>query len=97
IGWMGEEFGEEKEKIIGESKLQWELIETEKYEFNQQMFNYWCNMFRLRHEHKLCLKSDNLDFFFEDRIVQVFAYHRYDNAKTDHIIVIINWARQNLK
>ncbi|CAF0730720.1 unnamed protein product [Adineta steineri] len=95
--WMGEEFGEEKEKIIGESKLQWELIETEKYEFNQQMFSYWCNMLRLRHEHKLCLKSDNLDFFFEDRIVQVFAYHRYDNAKTDHIIVIINWARQNLK
>jgi 1,4-alpha-glucan branching enzyme len=51
-----------------------------------------CTMLRLRHEHKLCLKSDNLDFFYEDPPNQLFAYHRYDNDKTDHILVIINWS-----
>jgi len=53
-------------------------------------------MIRLRHEHKLCLKSDNLDFFYEDPIKQLFAYHRYDNEKTDHILVIINWSGETL-
>jgi 1,4-alpha-glucan branching enzyme len=53
-------------------------------------------MIRLRCEHKLCLKSDNLDFFYEDSTNQLFAYHRYDNDKTDHILVIINWSGNSL-
>jgi 1,4-alpha-glucan branching enzyme len=54
-------------------------------------------MIRLRHEHKFCLKSDNLDFFYEDSIKQLFAYHRYDNEQTDHILVIINWSGEIIK
>lgn len=41
IVWMGEEFGESKEKMVGEAKLQWNLIEDKKNEFNQQIFDYW--------------------------------------------------------
>lgn len=53
-------------------------------------------MIRLRHEHKYCLNSDNLDFFYEDPTKQLFAYHRYNNEKTDHILVIINWSGEIL-
>ncbi len=38
---MGEEFGEPKEKVPGEAKIQWDLIENNKYEFNHQLFDYW--------------------------------------------------------
>lgn len=38
---MGEEFGETKEKIIGEAQLQWNLIEDNKNEFNHKIFDYW--------------------------------------------------------
>lgn len=54
-------------------------------------------MIRLRHEHKLCLNSDNLDFFYEDPKKQLFAYHRYNNEQTDHILIIINWSKNALK
>ncbi len=64
---------------------------------NDFLFVCRCTMIRLRHEHKLCLKSDNLDFFYEDSIKQLFAYHRYDNEQTDHILVIINWSGEIIK
>jgi hypothetical protein len=54
-------------------------------------------MIRLRHEHKLSLKSDNLDFFYEDPTNQLFAYHRFDDNQTDHTIVIINWSGKTLE
>ncbi len=38
---MGEEYGEPKGKIIGEAKLQWDLIENKENEFNHQLFDYW--------------------------------------------------------
>jgi 1,4-alpha-glucan branching enzyme len=41
IVWMGEEFGEPKEKAVAEAKLQWDLIENTEYEFNHRVFDYW--------------------------------------------------------
>jgi hypothetical protein len=38
---MGEEYGEPKEKVVDEAKLQWELSENSEHEFNHQLFDYW--------------------------------------------------------
>jgi hypothetical protein len=38
---MGDEFGEPKEKMAAEAKLQWDLIENKENEFNHRLFDYW--------------------------------------------------------
>jgi hypothetical protein len=95
---------------VEEVRLEWQFIENSEHKFNHGMFGYWCNflclkktnliffrctMIQLRHEHKASLKSDNLEFFYENPQNPVFAYSRYNNDRTDHGIIIINWSSQS--
>ncbi|CAF0901580.1 unnamed protein product [Didymodactylos carnosus] len=95
--WMGEEFGEYKPKAIEQSKLDWTLLddrEDKSNEENKALFEYWCLMIKLRNDYKHILKTLNLDFIYEDSKLKLFVYHRYDDNKSDQMIIVINWSKQ---
>ncbi|MBW4667825.1 MAG: alpha amylase C-terminal domain-containing protein [Cyanomargarita calcarea GSE-NOS-MK-12-04C] len=92
--WMGEEFGEHKRKsqtVTQPKKIAWPLLEREE---NRNLFEYYKALIALRQENP-ALQSDNIEFFGENALSKVFAYHRWNNAG-NRVVVVVNFSDVNL-
>lgn len=87
--WMGEEFGEYKEKTIEPAKLDWTLLDNND---NQALLDYYRGLIQLRRENG-ALRSSNIDFFHQDPERQVLAYSRWDEVGS-RIAVLLNLSDQ---
>lgn len=83
--WMGNEFGEYNPEE--EIQIDWSLLENED---NQGLFDYYRGLISLRKENH-ALRSDNIDFFYEDKESKVLAYTRW-NDEGSRLVVIINFS-----
>ena len=83
--WMGNEFGEYNPEQ--EIKIDWSLLESE---LNQELFHYYQGLIALRKENH-ALRSDNIEFFYQDEASKVLAYTRW-NDEGSRIAVIINFS-----
>ena len=89
--WMGEEFGEYKQKTPEQSKLEWPLLQNE---LNQSLFEYYKGLIALR-KHNHALYTENINFFHEDPDNKVLAYIRW-NDQGDRVVVVANFSDQFL-
>ncbi|CAA9582737.1 GH13 / GH13_10 / GH13_36 / GH13_20 / GH13 _2 / GH13_11 / GH13_9 / GH13_37 / GH13_1 / GH13 _31 / GH13_19 / GH13_29 / GH13_40 [uncultured Synechococcales cyanobacterium] len=89
--WMGEEFGEYKQKTPEQSKLEWPLLQNE---LNQSLFEYYKGLIALR-KHNHALYTENINFFHEDPDNKVLAYIRW-NDQGDRVVVVVNFSDQFL-
>ena len=83
--WMGNEFGEYNPEE--EIKIDWTLLENDP---NQNLLDYYRGLIALRKENH-ALRTDNIDFFYEDAESKVLAYTRW-NDEGSRIVVIINFS-----
>jgi 1,4-alpha-glucan branching enzyme len=92
--WMGEEFGEHKRKsqtVTQPKKIAWPLLEREE---NRNLFEYYKALIALRQQNP-ALQSDNIEFFGENALSKVFAYHRWNNTG-NRVVVVVNFSDVNL-
>jgi 1,4-alpha-glucan branching enzyme len=89
--FMGEEFGEVKEKRSEVNKIDWQLLAQED---NKDLFNHCKNLIAFRKSHP-ALWSNNLAFFHEDIENNVLAYLRW-TQEGDKVVVILNLSDQPL-
>jgi len=89
--WMGEEFGEYKQKTPDQSKLEWPLLGND---LNQSLFEYYKGLIALR-KHNHALYTENINFFHEDPDNKVLAYIRWNN-QGDRVVVVVNFSDQFL-
>jgi len=90
--WMGEEFGEFKQKTIEQNKIDWQLLESEP---NRGLFEYYKSMIALRKEHP-ALQTENISFIYESVEDLVLAHFRWTD-EGDRVIVILNLSGEPLK
>lgn len=90
--WMGEEFGEFKQKTVEKNKIDWQLLGNEQ---NHQLFDYYKSMIALRKEHP-ALQTENISFIYESVEHGVLAFARWTDAG-DRVIVVINLSGKPLK
>ncbi|MBE9047925.1 alpha amylase C-terminal domain-containing protein [Pleurocapsales cyanobacterium LEGE 10410] len=83
--WMGNEFGEYN--LEEEIKIDWSLLENE---LNQELFHHYQGLIALRKENH-ALRSNNIEFFYEDEESKVLAYTRW-NDEGSRVVVIINFS-----
>ena len=83
--WMGNEFGEYNPEE--EIKIDWTLLEKD---LNKNLLGYYQGLITLRKENH-ALRTDNIDFFYEDPESKVLAYTRW-NDEGSRIVVIINFS-----
>ena len=88
--WMGNEFGEYNSEE--ESKIDWSLLQNES---NQSLLDYYRGLIALRKEN-YALRTDNIDFFYEDRESKVLAYLRW-NDEGSRLVVVINFSNNFLQ
>ena len=88
--WMGNEFGEYNPEE--EIKIDWTLL---KNDLNKNLLDYYQGLIALRKEN-LALRTDNIDFFYEDPESKVMAYTRW-NDEGSRVVVIINFSDNFLK
>ncbi len=89
--FMGEEFGEYKEKISEQNKINWQLLAQKD---NKELFNYCKDLIALRKGHP-ALWSNNLAFIHEDTDKNVLSYLRW-TEEGDQVVVILNLSDQPL-
>lgn len=82
--WMGEEFGEYKEKSTESNKINWSLLEHTE---NKNLFEYYKNLIILR-KTNTGLQTANISFFHEDAEKCVLAYRRFDENETGAVVVL---------
>jgi 1,4-alpha-glucan branching enzyme len=87
--WMGEEFGEYKEKTIEQAKIDWTLLE---HDNNKGLFEYYKGLIALR-KNNHALYTENIDFFHEDPDCKVLAYGRW-NDEGSRVVVVANFSDQ---
>ncbi len=88
--WMGNEFGEYNPDE--EIKIDWTLL---KNDLNKNLLDYYQGLIALRKENH-ALRTDNIDFFYEDAESKVLAYTRW-NDEGSRVAVIINFSDNFLK
>ncbi len=89
--WMGEEFGEYKEKSPESNKINWGLLENDE---NKQLLEFYKILINLRKMNP-ALKTANVEFFFEDEDSKVLAFQRFGDD--NEVIVILNLSENNLE
>jgi 1,4-alpha-glucan branching enzyme len=89
--WMGEEFGEFKEKRPDQNKLEWHLLADE---HNQGLLAHYKTLIALR-KSAPALRSENIVFFYEDIEHKVLAYYRWSGEES-HVVVIANLSGEPL-
>lgn len=85
--WMGEEFGNSREKTIDPVPLDWSLLDNEN---NRGLFEYYKGLIYLR-KTNYALYTENIDFFHKDEDSKVFAYCRW-NEEGSRIVVVVNFS-----
>ena len=83
--WAGNEFGEYNPEE--EIKIDWTLL---KNDFNQDLLGYYQGLIAFRKENH-ALRTDNIDFFYEDPETKVLAYTRW-NDEGSRVVVVINFS-----
>ncbi|BAU13821.1 alpha amylase [Leptolyngbya sp. NIES-3755] len=89
--WMGDEFGQatHKTKTTTEpNPLDWSLLDQ-----NRDLFEFYQKAIALRHE-KSSIRTDNIDFFFENADDKILAYVRWNDAG-ERVVVIANFSDQD--
>ncbi|HEY9651450.1 MAG TPA: alpha-amylase family glycosyl hydrolase [Coleofasciculaceae cyanobacterium] len=92
--WMGDEYGEYKQKTettTQPNKITWSLLEGE---LNRDLWEYYKKLIALRRENP-ALQSDNIEFFHEDGDARVLAYTRWDNQGS-RVAIAVNFSDQSL-
>lgn len=90
--WMGEEFGDYHLSSPQPAKLNWTLLENE---LDQDLWKYYQGLVHLRRENS-ALRTDNIEFFHEDRESKVLAYIRW-NQEGARIVVAANFSDRYLE
>lgn len=85
--WMGEEFGEYKDKTLESSKINWQLLDND---LNQNLFEYYKGLISLRRSNR-ALWTENIDFFHENSDDKILAYTRW-NEEGSRLVVIANFS-----
>ncbi len=88
--WMGNEFGEYNPEE--EIKIDWTLLEND---LNKNLLGYYQGLIALRKENH-ALRTDNIDFFYEDAESKVLAYTRW-NDEGSRVAVVVNFSDNFLK
>lgn len=83
--WMGEEFGEYRQKTLERSKIDWTLLGND---INRNLLDYYKGLIHLRKNNK-ALYTANIDFFHENPADRVLAYARW-NDEGSRVVVIAN-------
>ena len=83
--WMGNEFGEYNPDE--EIKIDWSLLENDN---NQGLLDYYRGLINLRTTNH-ALRTNNIDFFYEDLESKVLAYTRWDDEGS-RIVVVANFS-----
>ena len=83
--WMGNEFGEYNPEE--EIKIDWTLLEND---HNKNLLDYYRGLIALRREN-YALRTDNINFFYEDPQSKVLAYSRW-NDEGSRVVVVINFS-----
>ncbi|MBE9011655.1 alpha amylase C-terminal domain-containing protein [Pseudanabaenaceae cyanobacterium LEGE 13415] len=89
--WMGDEFGQatHKTKTTTEpNQLDWSLLDQ-----NRGLFEFYKRAIALRHE-KASLRTDNIEFFFENADDKILAYVRWNDAG-ERVVVVANFSDQD--
>jgi 1,4-alpha-glucan branching enzyme len=89
--FMGEEFGEIKEKSSEQNKIEWPRLAQAD---NMDLFNHCKNLIAFRKTHP-ALWSNNLSFIHEDIENNVLAYLRW-TEDGDKVVVILNLSDEPL-
>ncbi|WP_035984656.1 alpha-amylase family glycosyl hydrolase [Leptolyngbya sp. KIOST-1] len=89
--WMGEEFGAYKPKSLDPNKIDWSLLKNDS---NRGLFEHYKGLIQLRKENH-ALRTENVEFFFEDPESKVLAYVRW-NDEGSTIAVVVNFSGQYL-
>jgi 1,4-alpha-glucan branching enzyme len=83
--WMGEEFGEYKNKSLDPAKIDWTLLANER---NRNLFNHYKRLIELRKKNE-ALTGNHINFFQKDEGSGVLAFVRWtDSGK--RVVVIAN-------
>ncbi|HEY9639748.1 MAG TPA: alpha-amylase family glycosyl hydrolase [Coleofasciculaceae cyanobacterium] len=85
--WMGEEFGEYKQKTLESSKIDWQLMSND---LNRGLFEYYKGLIKLRKSNP-ALYTEKIDFFHENVEAKVLAYTRW-NDEGSRIVVVANFS-----
>ncbi len=88
--WMGNEFGEYNPEE--EIKIDWTLLEND---LNKNLLGYYQGLIALRTGNH-ALRTDNIDFFYEDAESKVLAYTRW-NDEGSRVAVVVNFSDNFLK
>jgi 1,4-alpha-glucan branching enzyme len=83
--WMGEEFGEYKEKTIDQAKIDWTLLGNDA---NRSLLEYYKGLIHLRKNNQ-ALYTENIEFFHENPECHVLAYARW-NDEGSRVVVVAN-------
>ena len=89
--WMGDEFGEYKEKRPDQNKIEWALLASE---HNQGLHAHYKTLIALR-KSAAALRSENIVFFHENVEQKVLAYYRWSGDES-HVVVVVNLSGENL-
>ncbi|MEO6589329.1 MAG: alpha-amylase family glycosyl hydrolase, partial [Pyrinomonadaceae bacterium] len=90
--WMGEEFGEYKEKTTESNKINWSLLENP---LNKTLFEHYKTLINLRKTNP-AFQTANLEFFHEDADSGVLCFQRFDD-RGNVAAVAVNFSNQNLE
>lgn len=83
--WMGEEFGEYRQKTLEGSKIDWTLLGNDA---NRSLLDYYKGLIHLR-KHNKALSTANIEFFHENAEEGVLAYARW-NEEGSRVVVVAN-------
>lgn len=86
--WMGDEFGQATHKTQTTTEpnpLDWSLLDR-----NRDLFEFYKRLITLRHE-KSSLRSDEVEFFYENAEDKILAYVRSDESD-EKVVVIANFS-----
>ncbi|MEC4806154.1 MAG: alpha-amylase family glycosyl hydrolase [Jaaginema sp. PMC 1079.18] len=87
--WMGSELGEYSN--YHDKPMDWTFL---KNDLNCNLLDYYKGLIHLRKTNP-ALRTDNLDFFYEDPEAKVLAYTRW-NDEGDRVVVVANFSDQFL-
>jgi len=83
--FMGEEFGEYKEKTHHAAKIDWSLLKNQR---NQELLTHYKKLVALR-KSVTALQQNHLEFFHENTAANVLAYRR--SAEGRDVVVVANF------
>lgn len=91
--WMGDEFGEYRQKsevTTKPSPIRWHLLEQD---LNHDLFEFYQKIIQCRHSNS-ALQTENIEFFHQDLDNTVLAYVRWNDVG-NRVVVIANFSNQS--